>query len=461
MWLRANLKVRPAGFALAAIFLALALSLSRAHAAVVSLAGGYNGTGKASAMAMILDQDEDRIYGRIVDGKNNVFQVSGRVNGRAVQGTLYNQAISANFQIELKPSGLKFVIIPLVDGKPNLGAMKQISFERGRVSHPSLADYRAPAPRQGEMIDLLAFLENYRSWDKAAVVAGFKGLPEKDRAEVRKYDHVQADLMNRLCRGGADAGEIASISKGQGADCVRFIAFFDSADEAGVLRTFYDKVEIQRAALYTKIACERNVYAGSRCAEAQLAPPKAWLTAARILGDLTEARSRAPSIGPTPTFTAPRLTLPRLEPTSASGPPARTLPMPPPQVPLQQKETKTSTAAINTPALPSRPLKASGSGFVAFFQSKPADAAAPAAGSNSGTDDLFAALDFTLKPSTAHEQAKLLTPKPSRAEGFLNRVREKMRARPERAKGVGAQTKGVGVSGAVGKVPMPRPRPAS
>jgi len=457
MWLRANMKVRSPGFALATILLTLALSLSRAHAAVISLAGGYIGTGKASAMAMILDQDEDRIYGRIVDGKNNVFQVSGRVNGRAVQGTLYNQAISANFQIELKPSGLKFVIIPLVDGRPNLGAMKQISFERGRVTHPSLADYRAPAPRQGEMIDLLAFLENYRSWDKAALVAGFEGLPEKDRAELRKFDHVQADLMNRLCRGGAAAEEIASISKGEGADCARFVALFDGADEAGILRAFYDKAEAQRAALYTRIACERNVYAASRCAEAQLAPPKSWLTAARILGDLKEARSRAPSIGPTPTFTAPRLTLPLLEPASAR--PARTLPMPPPQVPLQPKGVKTSAKMINTPALPPPPLKSSGSGFVAFFQSKPADPVA--ADPNAADDDLFAALDLRLKPSTAREQAKLLTPKPSRAEGFLARVREKMRARPEGAKGAGAQTKGVGVSGAVGKVPMPRPRPAS
>ncbi|MFO1186401.1 MAG: hypothetical protein U1E87_02455 [Alphaproteobacteria bacterium] len=457
MRLRAYLKVRRAGFVLAAMLLALG-ALTAAQAAVVSLAGGYNGTGKAAAMAMILDQDEDRIYGRIVDGRNNVFQIGGRVNGRTVQGTLYNAAISANFQIELKPSGLKFVIIPLVDGKPNLGAMKQISFERGRVTHPALADYRAPAPRQGEMIGLLAFLDNYPSWDKAQVVVAFKGLPEKDRALLRTYDHLQADLMNRLCRGGADTGDILSISKGGSLDCVRLVALVDRADEAGALRAFYDRAELQRAALYTRIACERSVYAASRCAQEAVGAPPPWRDAAHIFGDLKDARAQASKVGPVPSLLAPRLAMPKLQPVSASPSPPRTLPMPAPQGAADQSAPLGRAGAPAALAPSAQPRR---SGFVAFFQSKPAGAGQSAGAAPSETDDLLASLDLKLKPSTAKEQAKLMMPKVSAEEGFLARVRAKMRARPLPAKSTDAKAEGEGITGSVVKVPTPRPRPAT
>lgn len=443
MWLPARLRVRRAGLAMAAALMALAFA-APGLAAVVNLAGGYVGTGKAAAMAMILDQDEDRIYGRIVDGRNNVFQVSGRVNGRAVQGTLYNSSISANFQIELKPSGLKFVIIPLVDGKPDLGAMKQIAFERGRVAHPALADYRAPAPRQGEMVGLLAFLDSYPGWDRAQVVVAFKGLPEKDRALIRKYDHLQADLMNRLCRGGAEAGEIASISKGESVDCARLVALVDSADEAGALKAFHDRSEIQRVALYTKIACERNVYPAARCT-GEIAPPP-WSDAARILGDLMDARAQAPRIGPIPA-SVPRLAMPKLQPLSDR--PARTLPMPPPQQPAKTLPAETAGGPP--------PTRKSGSGFVAFFQPKPSEQSSAA---EPDAEDLLSSLNLKLKPSTAKEQARLLAPKPT-PDDFLERVRAKMRARPAPAKGAEAKPGGDGVSGAAVKTPVPRPRPAS
>jgi hypothetical protein len=457
MWLPWKVNVRWAGFWLASLLLTLAPALlSRAEGAVLSLAGGYNGTGRGAGMAMILEQDEDRIYGRIVDGRSNVYQISGRVNGNAVQGTVYNQASSANFQLELAPSGLKLVIVPLVDGRPDLAAMKQISFERGRITHPALADYRVPPPRPGDLLDVLAFLENYRSWTKEEVAIGFSGLADKDRAAIRTFDHLQADIMNRLCRTKTSPGDLAAISKGQPLDCARLEAVFDSAEEAGVMRGFYDMAEFQRGALYAKIACDRNLTAASRCTGNAPAAQGAgnWRDAGRIIADLSARREQPGPVGATPIFAPPRLAAP------VASQAAPSLKLPP--------------AIAAPPTKPAEPVKAvtagqpaGKSGFVAFFQSKTAKVSepelTPAGPAQAG--DRFADLDMTLIPSTAGGAAKSAQP-PSAAPDFMTRVQRKMRERPVPPKvsarppaGPDANPGKAGASSSPAKVPKPRPRP--
>jgi hypothetical protein len=460
MWLRSKVKVRRASFRLAILLLwAAATGLASAHAAVLSLAGGYNGTGRATGMAMILEQDEERIYGRIVDGLSNIYQISGRVNGNTVQGTVYNQASAANFQLELGPSGLKLVLVPLVDGRPDLAAMKQVSFERGRITHPALADYRVPPPRPGDVLDVLAFLESYRSWTKEEVAIGFAGLADKDRAAIRKFDHLQADIMNRLCRTKTAPGDLAAISIGQALDCAELTAVFDGAEQAGVLRRFTDMAEFQRGALYAKIACDRNLTAASRCTGNAPAGQDArdWRDAGRIIADLSTARGQPGPVGAAPSFAPPRLAAPALPQPPGSGASVRALPRP--KAPPSKAAEPVKTAGAEQPA--------DKSGFVAFFQSKTPTVTEPepAPVAQTRPESLFADLDMSLRPSTALAAAKSVQPPDAEAD-FMTRVERKMRERPVPSKvsiappaGSDAKLNHDGASGTVVKVPNPRPRP--
>lgn len=400
MLLPQNMSVRTAGRWLAGCLMFILLGISDpAKSANAAFAGGYNGTSRAAGMAMILEQDEDRIYGRIVDGQSNVFQISGQVNGNAVQGTLYNQVSSANFQLELKPTGLKFVIIPIVGGQPDLAAMKQLSFERGRITNPALADYRIPGPRSGDVVDILPFLESLRVWSKEEVATAYAGVADRYRQLIGQFDHLQADLMNRLCRARVSGADLAAISKGESLDCTRLTALFNRAEDAGTLQRFNEQAEEQRAQLYARVACERGLYAPSRCVNLA-SSPSAWQDASRIVPGFTSDRAQARFSQPAPKLMPPGPTNPEtpLAPTAAHPRERPGLVAPDPSKRAMVSESELSRANQKT---------------------------APA---------VLPELDLTLRPSSGDADRDASdTPDPD--EALLARVRGKMRVRPSPSNG--------------------------
>jgi hypothetical protein len=454
------LKLRDLTGLIAGFLLANQIIVGVAWAAVSSFAGSYNGTGRAAGMALVIEQEDDRVYGRVVDGQSNVFQLTGTVNGNAIQGTLYNPSSAANFQLELRPSGLQFVIIPLVDGRPELSAMKRLVFERGRVTHPALADYRVPAPRAGALVDVMTFLGNYRSWTKDEVAIGYGGVPARDRATINGYDHLQTDIMVRLCRANAAPAEISVISQRQALGCPQLIALFDRADDAGVLDRFRDMAEFQRGALYTKLACERNLYPASRCigsAQFSNAAAPAWQSAEKIFADLQAAKGRL-SLSAPASVAPPQLPYSSLGANNsraaliAAAPAPQPKPAPPPQggpakpvlaVPQRDEPVKAMPAARQMPR--ERDLTAARREAIASAVS---------------------GLDMTLRPSVGRRGDA----EPDRFDPqgpLLQRVRAKMRERPVPPRAALAPDEARGppnapaanLPGVTRKIPNPRPRP--
>ena len=288
------------GLQFAALFCCLALVLSLictpAWASAAFYAGGYNGSGPASGMAMILEQNDNKIFGRLVDGQNNVFQLNGEVSGRTASGTLQNEKANASFELEMRPSGVKFVFIPFTaDGRPNHSGRKHYTFARGRVAHPSLADYRVPAPKSGDSVDVILFLENYRGWSDEEVAIAYDGVPEADRSLIRLFDHLQADMMLRLCRAEAEQKYLDEVFDGQPIDCAGLVALADLAESKGVIREFYDATEFQRGALYTTFACNRDIYPPNRCMTVDKMASRAamtWKNAKVIFTSLNEKETR-------------------------------------------------------------------------------------------------------------------------------------------------------------------------
>jgi hypothetical protein len=281
-----------AGLTLSLLFVPYANASSK-H----SFAGGYNGTGKAAGMSMVLSDNGEEVYGRLVDGENNAYQLTGHAGGSMAEGHLVSPLTTAIFQIEMQPAGVQFMLIPTTrDGKPNLEAARQYSFALGAVKNPALADFHIAPPRSGETVDITRFLENYRSWAPKEVAYGYAGLSDHDRAIINEFDYLQADLMNRLCRGDAPTASLMTVADREDVDCEELTALVDKAKAADLDKGFNEGAEAQRSELYAVFACNRGLYAAGRCDGVNAVPKRAardWTPARTIFASVSKLGARS------------------------------------------------------------------------------------------------------------------------------------------------------------------------
>ena len=259
-------------------------------AALASLTGSYSGTGPATGMAMVLNESNGQVYGRMVDGQGNIYRLSGEIDGGIVDGRLYSQEAAAAFELLPQSSGLEFTLIPTTsDGRANRAAAKAYAFARSKAVIKALASFRVTPPKRGESVDTLAFLENYRGWKDKDVANAYRSISDRDRALINRFDHLQADLMARLCRGGAPTASIMAVSDKEHLDCAETTALVDQNQQIGSMQGFDATVDSQRNALYGVLACSRGSYPAGRCTDINAIVKHAaesWQDVSQIFADL-------------------------------------------------------------------------------------------------------------------------------------------------------------------------------
>ena len=256
-----------------------------------NFSGRYDGMGGAAGLAMVLSQDEAEMHGRIAAGGKDVYLMSGQVAGKAVSGHLTGPRAHADFKLEWQPGEIIFTLTPLLsDGSENHAASKLYAFRRGKAAMSALADYHPEPPNRGESVEITRFLENYRSWSPREVAIGYAGLSDWDRSLIDDYDHLQADIMNRLCQGAAPRASLMSATTHEDVDCDALTSLIDKAKATHRIAGFDAEADNQRSALYSVVACMHNLYAGDKCAGLSTAPERAgetWQSAGNIFSGMS------------------------------------------------------------------------------------------------------------------------------------------------------------------------------
>lgn len=272
----------------AAALLCIAFS---SHASATSFTGRYDGTGSAAGLAMVLSQDGAELHGRIAAAGKDVYLMSGRIAGDAAAGEMTNPGARADFKLEWKPGEIVFTLTPLLaDGAENPTAAKQYAFLRGKAASPALANYRVEPPARGESVEVTRFLESYRGWSPKEVAAGYAGLSDLDRSLINDFDHLQADIMYRLCQGGAPRASLMSVSAHQDVDCDTLTSLVDKAQASHQIAAFNLAADDQRGALYSVVACMHDLYSADKCEGVREEPKHAaqdWQSAGRIFADIS------------------------------------------------------------------------------------------------------------------------------------------------------------------------------
>ncbi|MFZ1989846.1 MAG: hypothetical protein WAW96_08750 [Alphaproteobacteria bacterium] len=266
-------------------------------ALAVSFTGRYDGTRTAAGLAMVLSEDGGELHGRIAAAGKDIYLLNGQVDRNAAKGHLTSPGALADFELEWQPSEVIFTLTPLLaDGTPNPGAQKQYAFVRGKANNPALANYHAEPPRRGDSVGITQFLENYRGWSPKEVAIGYSGLSDLDRALINDYDHLQADLMNRLCRGDAPRASLMTVTDHQDVDCDALTSLIDKARATHQIANFNTAADDQRSALYSVVACMHNLYSADQCANIGAEPKRAaenWQSAGRIFADISTYGARS------------------------------------------------------------------------------------------------------------------------------------------------------------------------
>ena len=295
-------ELRPVGHGACAAYLACAaVTLFSvfwgAPARAESFTGRYDGTGTAAGLAMVLSEDGGELHGRVAAAGQDIYLLSGHVDRAVARGHLTSPGALADFKLQWQPSEMIFTLMPLLaDGTPNPGAQKQYAFVRGKAASPALASYHAEPPRNGESIGITRFLENYRGWSPNEVAAGYAGLSDMDRALINDYDHLQADLMNRLCRGNAPRASLMTVTDHQDVDCDALTGLIDKAQFTHQIAGFNSAADDQRSALYSVVACMHDQYSAQQCADIGAEPKRAaqnWQSAGRIFADISTYGARS------------------------------------------------------------------------------------------------------------------------------------------------------------------------
>lgn len=286
-------------FALLLLAAAFALNAPALHAAEFS--GSYDGIGDAAGMSLVLSEIERRVVGKLTLPSGLVYALNGERAGAGegdAQGALRRAdggGSGAYFHVEERPLGVQFLFIPSrADGTPDLALAREYSFLTKGAKLPAAAQQEPYRPAPAEPVDVVVFLDSFRSWSPEAISQHYAALPDKARGLVLLYDHATAELMWRLCEaapqpGTESAKRLAEIQDRQQTDCATYLRLVKAAQAGGLFPEFLRRSLFQLELVRATILCDRGETSPARCADASaLAAPLVlrWRRADAIMAEL-------------------------------------------------------------------------------------------------------------------------------------------------------------------------------
>lgn len=244
-----------------------------------TFSGGYDGIGDAAGMSLTLSQIDRRVVGSLSLQGGAVYTLNGEradIQSGTVQGALGagGGQRDAFFHIEERPLGLQFLFIPAtVDGTPDIGRASEYSFLKRGV-RPTITDDASPRykPAPEEPVDVLAFIDSFRSWSPGDTARLYAGLPERQRALILLYDHATAELMWRICEAAPQEGSIAArrladMQERQQTGCEPYLRVVERAKKGGLFPEFLRRSQFQLELIRATVLCDRGETGPARCAD--------------------------------------------------------------------------------------------------------------------------------------------------------------------------------------------------
>lgn len=288
-----------------ALFLFAALVLPGAPGLrAADFSGSYDGIGEAAGIALTLTEAERRVVGRLTLPSGTSYALNGeraKPGEGDAQGALRvaGGEDGAFFHMEERPLGLQFLFIPARgDGTPDLAAGREYSFlKRGvRPTVPQEMERKYKTSPE-EPVDLVAFIDGFRSWSPQDIARHYAGLSGKERGLLLLYDHATAELMWRLCEAGPmegtiEAPRLAEMQDRQQIGCAAYLPMVEAAQRGGLFAEFLRRSLFQLELARATTLCDRGETPAARCADVSaLASPLVlrWRRADAIMIDLARA----------------------------------------------------------------------------------------------------------------------------------------------------------------------------
>ena len=286
-------------FALLLLAAASVINVTPLYAAEFS--GSYDGIGDAAGMSLVLSEVERRVVGKLTLASGSVYALNGE---RAAAGEGDAQGAlrpadgggrDAYFHVEERPLGVQFLFIPSrADGTPDLALAREYSFLTKGAKLPAAAQQEPYRPAPAKPVDIVVFLDAFRSWAPEAISQHYAALPDKARGLILLYDHATAELMWRLCEAAPQPGtesavRLAEIQERQQTDCATYLPLVKAAQAGGLFPEFLRRSLFQLELIRATVLCDRGETSSARCADASaLAAPLVlrWRRADAILTDL-------------------------------------------------------------------------------------------------------------------------------------------------------------------------------
>ncbi len=242
--------------------LTLLLVLLAAAPARAELSGAYFGIDDAAGMRLSFAEGRKGLDAALAwpDGTVSEFSATRLETGaEAIVNTA--DGGKALWIATEEPLGLSFVMVPLDAGDVPIAAQTEayLFLKEGVSAPPRPARYVPPPEGPGGTIDPRAFVESYSFWPSKNVAWGYEMVRGRYRTLIRLHPVVQADILWKLCRGGASPAALAEALRGQGVSCDDVLATFGRMLKPGgsvaPFNAFRRDVEAQKAALVEAIHC--------------------------------------------------------------------------------------------------------------------------------------------------------------------------------------------------------------
>lgn len=240
-----------------------------------TLSGRYVGFGGSAGAVLTLAQQGARVLGQFTDSAGHVYRLDGQAVGARAQGALARAGARSFFLLETRPLGVQFMVIPAApDGSPDMDSAVQMALARDDADVRGLIDpdaddnAEARAGSGAAGVPALEAVLGEGALSGRALADAYAALPARLRELVRLFDHVQADVVGRLCAGVAaglvPAGHrgVALALEGQAGDCATIHRLRAQALRGRGRDVFAARLGVQRDLLAATLACNDDGGAG-------------------------------------------------------------------------------------------------------------------------------------------------------------------------------------------------------
>lgn len=217
--------------------------------------GVYLGLGPAEGMRLRLDGGSGAIT--TPEGVRKRFDLSAV--GAAREGAI-DTGGGDRLYIHLSENGpaIEAVLAPLSpEGAMDAGRAEFFPFLKQGTPVPERP--LAPPQRGARAIEPRGFVSSFPYWSAAAAARGYALLEPRWRSVIKLFPHVQAELIWRVCRGGARGASVGEALAGQGLSCKTALSAVSRAQSSGKLGRFRDAAAQERRTLLTVLDCGEDL----------------------------------------------------------------------------------------------------------------------------------------------------------------------------------------------------------